>query len=122
MEINPRNPSTFPSASNAPTEGVLREASASAHGAVDKAAASAQEAVGVVKPAIERVAHAAHQTVDKVTGLAVPTAEWLARQSENLSSTGRNAVVDARAYVSAHPWQSLGVALVAGYLIGRRAR
>ena len=113
--------STFPT-DKENADGAISKAAASSHGAVDKLAASADEAVRAVKPAIARVAQIAHQTVDKVTDIANPTADWLTKQSENLASTSRNAVADAKTYVSFHPWQSIGVALAVGFLIGRRSR
>ena len=120
METNPSVISNFPTGSNGTSDGAINKASASAHGAVDKVTASADGAASALKPAIARAANVAHQAVDKVTGLAAPTADWLTKQRENLTLTGRNAVDDARTYVSTHPWQSLAVALAAGYVIGRR--
>ena len=107
---------------NAIPDSVVDHAAANMHGAVNKAAASANEAVGTVKPAIARVAQYAHQTVDKVADVAAPTAAWLSAQGESLATAKRNAVSDAKVYVSANPWQSLGAALAAGFLIGRLTR
>ena len=121
MEITPRTDSSF-SAANGMSDGVVNQATANMHGAVNKVATSADEAASSLKPAIARVAQMAHQTVDKVADVAAPTAAWLARQGENLQVTQRNAVADARAYVSANPWPSLGFALAAGFLIGRWSR
>ncbi len=119
------NPTTSPTpfnAGNGMSDGLVTHAAVNMHGAVNKVAASANEAAGAVKPAIARVAEIAHQTVDKVADATAPTAAWLARQGENLQTTQRNAVADARVYITANPWQSLGVALAAGFLIGRLAR
>ena len=107
---------------NGIADGVVDHAAVNMHGAVNQRAASASDAVSTVKPVIARVAQAAHQAVDKVADVAAPTAAWLAAQGESLASTQRNAVADARTYVSANPWQSLGVALAAGFLLGRWVR
>lgn len=121
MEISSRTNTPFNSGNNFP-DGVVGQAAVDMHGTVNRVAASADAAAGAVKPAIARVARIAHQTVDKVADVAAPGAAWLATQRDNLASTQRNAVADARVYVAANPWQSLGVALAAGFLIGRWAR
>ena len=121
MEISQRSDTPPLGAIHMP-EALVQEAAANLHGTVNKLAATADEAAGTVKPAIARVALVAHQTVDKVADVAQPTAAWLATQGENLENTRRNAVADARARIVANPWQSLGLALAAGFLIGRLAR
>ena len=118
LETNPITPHPF-NPGNGLSNGVVDHAAADMHGAVDRAAA---DAVGTVKPAIARVTQMAHQTVDKVADVAGPTAAWLSAQGEQLASAQRNAVSDAKAYISANPWQSLGVALAAGLLIGRMTK
>lgn len=107
---------------NGISDGVVDQAAIGMHGAVDKAASSIEQAADAARPAIARAANMAHQTVDKVAEVAGPTAEWLNAQGASLASTQRKAAADARGYVSANPWQSLGVALAAGFLIGRLAR
>ena len=121
MENSTFSSTPFSSVKNLP-DGVVNEAAASAHGAVDRFASSADAATRSVKPALERAAQVAHDTVNKVAEVARPSAAWLSQQSENLQTTGRNAAVDARAYVVAHPWQSVAGGLAAGFLIGRLTR
>lgn len=119
---------TFPVTSNSPNAGngslgaAMGNAATKAHGAVDHASASANEAAGAVKPAIARAAQIAHQAVDSVSEVATPTAAWLTARGEALAAAQRNAVSDAKTYISANPWQSIGMALAAGVLIGRLAR
>ena len=107
---------------NGISDGVVDHAAANMHGAVNMVASSIDEAAEAAKPAIARVARVVHQTVDKVADVAEPTAAWLKTKGENLASARRNAVADARVFVSTNPWQSLGVAIAAGFLIGRLAR
>ena len=78
--------------------------------------------LGETPPAVSRAADVAHQAVDKMAEAAAPTAEWLAGKGEALTATGRNAIADARVYIAANPWQSLGVAVATGFLLGRLAR
>jgi ElaB/YqjD/DUF883 family membrane-anchored ribosome-binding protein len=63
-----------------------------------------------------------HGAVNEVADAAAPAAEWLEEQSETLSATGEKLMDRASKYVAAHPLQSLGLALAAGYLISRLTR
>jgi len=104
------------------TDGTLNKASSSAHSAVDSIAGAADEAARKAKPAIDRVAAMAHQAVDSAAGAAAPTAEWLAEQGESLNATQKKLVEDTCKYVSANPLKSIGIALVAGFLLSRIMR
>jgi len=101
------------------TEGRLYKASASAHSAVDSIAGAADEAARKARPAIDRVAAIAHQAVDTAADAARPTADWLAGQGESLKATQKKLVADTCSYVSANPLKSVGIAVVAGFLLSR---
>jgi ElaB/YqjD/DUF883 family membrane-anchored ribosome-binding protein len=101
------------------TEGALNKASSSAHAAVNSIAGAADEAARKAKPAIDRVAAMAHQAVDKAAGAAAPTADWLTEQGESLNATQKKLVADTCNYVSANPLKAIGIAVVAGFLLGR---
>jgi len=94
------------------TEGHVKKAATDAHAAVD---AAARKAV----PAIDRTTAMAHQVVDKVAGAAAPAAAWLSEQGEHLNDTQKKLVGDTCSYVAANPLKSIGLALVAGMLLGR---
>jgi len=64
----------------------------------------------------------AHGAVDQVAEAAAPAAQWLEQQGESLAANGENLVDRTSKYVTAHPLQSLGLALAAGYLISRLTR
>ena len=100
-------------------EGALNKASSSAHAAVNSIAVAADEAARKAKPAIDRVAAMAHQAVDKAAGAAAPTADWLTEQGESLTATQKRLVADTCSYVSANPLKAVGIAVVAGFLLGR---
>ena len=121
MEATTRTNTPFPVV-NRTTDATLNKAAASVHGAVDKMAGAADDAVRNVKPAIDRVAHVAHQAVNKVADVAGPTADWLSEKSGSLQATRRKVAADTTQYVSAHPWKSIGFALVAGFVISRFIR
>ncbi len=103
-------------------DGVLGKASSGAHAAVDSIAVSADEVMRKAQPAIHQAAVMAHQAVDKVAGVAAPTADWLAEQGENLNATKKKLMDGACNYVSANPFKSVGVAVLAGFLISRMMR
>jgi ElaB/YqjD/DUF883 family membrane-anchored ribosome-binding protein len=103
-------------------EGVLTKASSSAHAAVNSVAGAADESARKAKPAIDRVAAMAHQAVDTAAVAAGPTADWLAEQGESLNAAQKKLVKDTCSYVSAHPLKSIGIAVVAGLLLGRFIR
>jgi len=64
----------------------------------------------------------AHGAVDQVAEAAAPAAQWLEEQGETLTTNGENLMDSTCKYVAAHPLQSLGLALAAGYLISRITR
>jgi ElaB/YqjD/DUF883 family membrane-anchored ribosome-binding protein len=100
-------------------EGTLHKASSSAHAVVNSMAGAAGEAALKARPAIDRVAAMAHQAVDTAAGAAVPTADWLAEHGESLKATQKKLVADTCSYVSANPLKSIGIAVVAGFLLSR---
>jgi ElaB/YqjD/DUF883 family membrane-anchored ribosome-binding protein len=122
METTARGntPSTSGSSNN--TEGTLSKASSSAHAAVNSVAGAADAAARKAKPAIDRVAAMAHQAVDTAAGAAAPTADWLAEQGESLKATQKKVVAETCSYISAHPLKSIGIAVVAGFLLSRIIR
>ncbi len=111
----------FPSASGNSNnaDGALHKASEGAHAAVNSIAGAVDEAASNAKPAIDRVTAMAHQAVDKAAGAAAPTAEWLAEQSESIKATQKKLLADTCSYVSANPLKSVGIAVLAGFLLSR---
>ena len=104
------------------SNGVVDHAAVPMQGPVNKMPSPANADMGAAPAVVARVAGIAHQTVDKVVEVATPTAAWVSAKGETLAASGRSAVADARVYVTANPWQSLGVAVAAGFLLGRFAR
>ena len=100
------------------SDSVERKAS-QAHFAVDNVAAKATERAA---PAIDRAAQAAHQTVDKVAQAAAPAADWINQNAEQLKQQQEALLEGCRTYVRDRPLVAVGVALAAGYLVGRLAR
>lgn len=113
-------PNAFGNSSN--NDGVLTKTTAGAHAAVNSMADVADAAARKAKPAIDQVAAMAHQVVDKAAASAAPAADWLGEQGENLNATQKKLVTDASAYIAANPLMSVGVAVLAGFLISRMIR
>ena len=119
MEITARGNTPSTSGMSGSNEGILNKASSSAHAAVNSIAGAADEAARKAKPAIDQVSAMAHQAVDKAASAVAPTADWLAEQGDSLNATQKKLVADTCSYVSANPLKAIGIALVAGFLLGR---
>jgi len=65
---------------------------------------------------LNKAAARVHGAVNRVSDAAAPAAQWLEEQREALSTTGDKLIDSTCKYVAAHPLQSLGLALAAGYL------
>lgn len=113
-------PNTFGNPSN--NDGVLSKTTAGAHAAVNSAAVAADGAARKAKPAIDQVAAMAHQVVEKAAASAAPAVDWLGEQGESLNATQKKVVSDTSAYIAANPLMSVGVAVLAGFLISRMIR
>ena len=101
------------------TDNALNKAASSAHSAVDSVANAADDAARKVKPKIEKVAAMSHQAVDKAADAAGEKAEWLAERGTNLSASQKKLVADTCSYVSENPLKSVGIAVLAGFLLSR---
>jgi hypothetical protein len=74
--------------------------------------------MGILNKATAR----AHDAVDEVADAAAPAAQWLEAQGETLTHSGEKLLDNTCKYVAAHPLRSLGLALLAGYVISRLTR
>ena len=63
-----------------------------------------------------------HGAVDQVANAAAPAAKWLEEQSDTLTTGGEKMLDSTVKYIAAHPLQSLGLALAAGYVLSRLTR
>lgn len=100
-------------------EGALTRATGSAHSAVNTMAEGADAAARKARPAIDQIAAMAHQAVDKAAATAGPAADWLGEQGESLNATQKKLMANTCSYISANPMTSVGIALLAGFLISR---
>lgn len=112
-----------PTFGNSPTnDSVLTKTTAGAHAAVNTMAEAADGAARKAKPAIDQVAAMAHQVVDKAAASAAPAVDWLGEQGETLNATQKKLLTNTSAYIAANPLTSVGVAVLAGFLVSRMIR
>lgn len=72
-----------------------------------------------VQPAVDRIAASAHEAVDKVSSVASHAVETLGVRREQLNDAEKQLVAGTRKYVQEHPVASVGMAIVAGYVLSR---
>ena len=87
-----------------------------AHDTLEAAAARAREKAA---PAIDRIAQAAHQTVDGVAHAVDGAAGWVGQSAEQWKGRQEQALEACRSSVRARPMVAVGIALVAGFIVGR---
>ena len=121
MEITSRSASSFPTDS-VNSGSPLNRAAAGMNGAVDRVAVAAADAADQVKPAIDRVATIAHQAVSKAASAAGPAADWISHQGESIEAARQKAVLAAADTVRANPWKTVGIAVLAGFVLSRYLR
>ena len=95
--------------------GAVERAGTGAHRVIDKV-------IGAAHPAVDRIASGAHRTIDRATGAATQTATVFNEKREQLRNARSRAMGETRDYVRANPVLSLGIAVVAGYLLATLLR
>jgi len=66
---------------------------------------------------IERMSQSAHDAIDKAAGVASDYASRVSAKGEEWMAMPQDWVDAAREYVREKPFQALGIALAAGYLL-----
>lgn len=88
------------------------QASTGAHDAIDKVSDAA-------RPVVDRIASSAHRAVDRIASGAGHAAETLSVRGEQLRNAQLRTMEQCRGYVRDHPVASVGIAVVAGFLLSR---
>ena len=86
-----------------------------AHGYVDQARSGA--AAGA-----DYAAQAAHRRIDQAAGGATAAADWLTQKAGDYTRAPPAALDSTCEAIRARPLMSVGIALAAGYILGRIAR
>jgi ElaB/YqjD/DUF883 family membrane-anchored ribosome-binding protein len=66
---------------------------------------------------IERMSQSAHEAIDKAATVASDYAGRMSEKGEEWMAMPQDWMEAARDYVREKPWQALGIALAAGYLL-----
>ena len=74
---------------------------------------------GQTRTAIDRIAQAAHQTVDGVAHAADGAAGWVGQSAEQWQARQEQALEACRSSVRERPMVAIGIALLAGFIVGR---
>ena len=85
------------------------------HGSVDKIAQSAHQAV-------DRIASRAAPAIDQMRSAATQAGEAMGERLDHLSAVQDEWIESARGQVRAHPLAVVGLAVLAGLLVGRIMR
>lgn len=88
------------------------EATSSMHKVIDKASDAA-------RPTVDKVAASAHQVVDKLAGVATSAAETLDQRGGQLRDAQSRLSESCRTYVRENPMASLGIAVLAGFVLSK---
>ncbi|BBP03898.1 hypothetical protein TPL01_28170 [Sulfuriferula plumbiphila] len=112
METTANNLSSNQSPIGKSIAGNIDDASVGAHHTIDKVSEAA-------RPAVDRVATGAHQVVDKLAGAAANAAETLGVKGEQFKQAQTRITENCRDYVRENPIASVGIAVVAGFLLSR---
>lgn len=83
-----------------------------AHGLVDQARNGA--AAGA-----DKAASAVHKGIDQAAGTATAAADWVSQKADDYTRAPQAALETACATIRERPLLSVGIALAAGYVIGR---
>jgi ElaB/YqjD/DUF883 family membrane-anchored ribosome-binding protein len=86
-----------------------------AHNTIDKVSDAA-------RPAVDRLASGAHRAVDAIAGAATQAAQTVAAKGSRLKNAEAQLVEDCRTYVRSNPGTSIGIAVGAGFILGRLLR
>ena len=85
-------------------------------------AGSAQRVRDTAREAVDDLARTASATVDRLSAGAQDTLDRVADNASDYTIRGRQFAEDARDWIAAYPWRTLGIAAAAGFLLVRIMR
>ena len=85
------------------------------HNAID-------EAAHAVQPEVARLAREADAVVDRLASAGHSLDQTLESSRRSAENTARRLTTEGRDYIGRHPWATLGIALVTGFLASRLMR
>lgn len=90
--------------------------------AMEQAHSAVTSAEQVAQSATERLAQAAHETVDTLSAYGTRAEEQLRETSRIAGEHSRELIDQINAYINEHPMAAVGVAVGVGFLLGALAR
>lgn len=90
----------------------IEQAGDRAHQTIDQLSAATQ-------PVVSRAVSGAHRLVDRVAGTTTRVAQQLQETGTRLKNAEQRMVGASTGYVRDHPLRSLGIALVAGFVVSQ---
>ncbi len=103
---------------NARVQGVADRA----HGLVDQAKGTVDQVKETATTGVDKVAQAAHRSIDQAATSASGAVDWVSAKSDEYTRVPQDMLASTCDTIRAKPLMSVGVALAAGYLIGRLTR
>ncbi len=114
----------------------VERATGTAHQAVDSVAGAARSLQGsaslvhekidaaadAARPAVDRLLTGAHTAVDKLSGLAAVAADTVNEKSVQLKEAHAKLMANGRTQVREKPAMAVGIAVAAGFILGRLLR
>jgi len=73
----------------------------------------------VAESTVTRLASGVHEAVDKASGMAAQVADNIEAKGVQLKDIQEQWLENSRRYIGEHPVKSLGIAVVAGFLLSR---
>jgi ElaB/YqjD/DUF883 family membrane-anchored ribosome-binding protein len=115
---------------------LIDRAAGTAHRAVDSVSETAKsvqsgtavahekiDAAGdMARPAVDRILTGAHQAVDKLSGLAAVAADAVSEKSVQVKEAHAKLMANGRSQVREKPAMAVGIAVVAGFILGKMLR
>jgi ElaB/YqjD/DUF883 family membrane-anchored ribosome-binding protein len=79
----------------------------------------ADTAMAKAKPMVDKVASIASTAADKAYEMKTQAKDWLVEHSDEMTAKQKQMVADTAGYISANPFKSIGIAVLAALVVGR---
>jgi ElaB/YqjD/DUF883 family membrane-anchored ribosome-binding protein len=80
---------------------------------------TADTAMAKAKPMMDRVSTMATTAADKAYEMKTHAKDWLVEHGDQMTAKQKQMVADASSYISANPFKSIGIAVLAALVVGR---
>ena len=94
----------------------------SIQGSTSAAHEKIDSATDAARPAVDRILTGAHQAVDKLSGFAAVAADSVSEKSAQIKEAHAKLMANGRTQVREKPAMAIGIAVAAGFILGRLLR